>query len=67
MRASLPRLFWRQFEGATALLVRLFNTARWSVTRIMKEISSSSGKLYYVSLGLRGCQEMVYYLDERNK
>ena len=22
-RASLPRLFWRQFEGATALLVHL--------------------------------------------
>ena len=42
MRASLPRLFWCQFEGATALLVRLFNTARWSVTRIMKEISSAA-------------------------
>ena len=55
MRASLPRLFWRQFEGATALLVRLFNTARWRVTKIMKEISSSSGKLYCVSLALQGC------------
>ena len=45
MRTSLPRLFWRQFEGTIALPVHLLLLLRWLSTELWAVSSSTCFKL----------------------
>ena len=45
MRASLLRLFWRQFEGTIALPVHLLLLLRWLKTVLLAISSSTCFKL----------------------